>query len=62
VKALHHRDEMIRAVKGGDTRRLDQLAAQLAAAEENRRLLQALGHCSECMARFGEDVRPVERR
>lgn len=51
MRALHHRDEIIRAVKGGDIRRLDQLAAQLATAEENRRLLQALGHCPECTAR-----------
>lgn len=33
-----------------DMRRIDQLAAQLAQAEEARRLLQALTHCPACTA------------
>ena len=41
---------MIRAGRAGDMRRIDQLAAQLAQAEEARRLLQALTHCPECVA------------
>ena len=48
MQALHWRDEIIRASRAGDMRRLDQLAAQLAQAEEARRLLQALTHCPAC--------------
>lgn len=48
MQALHWRDEIIRASRAGDMRRLDQLAAQLEQAEEARRLLQALTHCPAC--------------
>ena len=48
MQALHWRDEIIRACRAGDTRRIDQLAAQLAQAEEARRLLRALTHCPAC--------------
>ena len=48
MRALHWRDEIIRASRAGDMRRIDQLAAQLAQAEEARRLLQALTHCPAC--------------
>lgn len=50
MQALHWRDEIIRASKAGDMRRIDQLAMQLAKAEEARRLLQALTHCPACAA------------
>ena len=50
MQTLHWRDEIIRASRAGDMRRLDQLAAQLAQAEEARRLLQALTHCPACAA------------
>lgn len=50
MQALHWRDEIIRASRAGDMRRIDQLAAQLAQAEEARRLLQALTHCPACVA------------
>ncbi|WP_332859380.1 hypothetical protein [Janthinobacterium svalbardensis] len=46
----HYRDMIIRATQAGDMRRIDQLAAQLAQAEEARRLLQALTHCPACAA------------
>ena len=39
---------IIRAIQAGDMRRIDQMAAQLAQAEEARRLLQALTHCPAC--------------
>lgn len=48
MQALHWRDEIIRASQAGNMRRIDQLAAQLAQAEEARRLLQALTHCPTC--------------
>lgn len=50
MKALHWRDEIIRATKAGDMHRIDQLAVQLTQAEEARRLLQALTHCPACAA------------
>lgn len=50
MQALHWRDEIMRASRAGDMRRVDQLAAQLAQAEEARRLLQALTHCPACAA------------
>ena len=50
MQVLHWRDEIIRASRAGDMRRIDQLAAQLARAEEARRLLQALTHCPACTA------------
>lgn len=50
MQALHWRDEIIRASRAGDTRRIDELATQLAQAEEARRLLQALTHCPACVA------------
>lgn len=50
MRALHWRDEIIRATQAGDMRRIDQLAAQLAQAEEARRLLQELTHCPACMS------------
>ena len=50
MQALHWRDEIIRASRAGDMRRIDQLAVQLAQAEEARRLLQALTHCPACIA------------
>lgn len=46
----HYRDMIIRASQAGDMRRIDQLAMQLARAEEARRLLQALTHCPTCAA------------
>lgn len=48
MQARYWRDEIIRASRAGDMRRIDQLAAQLAQAEEARRLLQALTHCPAC--------------
>lgn len=48
MKPRYWRDEIIRASRAGDMRRIDQLAAQLAQAEEARRLLQALTHCPAC--------------
>ena len=48
MNPLHYRDMIIRAAQAGDMRRIDQLAAQLAMAEEARRLLQALTHCPAC--------------
>lgn len=50
MQAMHWRDEIIRASRAGDMRRIDQLAAQLEQAEEARRLLQALTHCPACVA------------
>lgn len=50
MNPLHYRDMIIRAIEAGDMRRIDQLAAQLAQAEEARRLLQALTHCPACAA------------
>lgn len=50
MKQLHYRDLIIRASQAGDMRRIDQLAAQLARAEEARRLLQAQTHCPACTA------------
>ena len=50
MRALHWRDEIIRAGRAGDMRRIDQLAAQLEQAEEARRLLRALTHCPACAA------------
>ncbi len=50
MQALHWRDEIMRATKSGNNVRIDQLAAQLAQAEEARRLLQALTHCPACTA------------
>ncbi|KAB8042565.1 hypothetical protein [Janthinobacterium aquaticum] len=50
MQALHWRDEIIRASRAGDMHRIDQLAAQLAQAEEARRLLRALTHCPTCAA------------
>lgn len=50
MSPLHYRDMIIRASQAGDMRRIDQLAAQLAQAEEARRLLQALTHCPACVA------------
>ncbi len=50
MQALHWRDEIMRASRAGDMRRIDQLAAQLAQAEEARRLLRALIHCPSCVA------------
>lgn len=50
MKPRYWRDEIIRATKAGDMPRIDQLAAQLAQAEEARRLLQALTHCPACMS------------
>ena len=44
----HYRDMIIRAIQAGDMHRIDQMAAQLAQAEEARRLLQALTHCPAC--------------
>lgn len=46
----HYRDLIVRASQSGDMRRIDQLAIQLAKAEEARRLLQALTHCPACAA------------
>ena len=46
----HYRDMIVRASPAGDMRRIDQLAVQLARAEEARRLLQALTHCPACTA------------
>lgn len=51
MKPLFYRDEMVRAVRDGNTARLDQLAAQLTQVEEIKRLWQALSHCPECAAR-----------
>lgn len=50
MNPLHYRDMIIRATQAGDMRRIDQLAAQLAQAEEARRLLQALTHCPACVS------------
>ena len=50
MSPLHYRDMIIRATQAGDMRRIDQLAAQLAHAEEARRLLLALTHCPKCVA------------
>ena len=50
MNSRHYRDMIIRASQAGDMRRIDQLAAQLAKAEEARRLLQALTHCPACAA------------
>ena len=48
MSPLHYRDMIIRATEAGDMCRIDQLAAQLAQAEEARRLLQAMTHCPAC--------------
>jgi hypothetical protein len=58
MQALHWRDEIIRACRAGDMRRIDQLAAQLAQAEEARRLLQALTHCPACVANAASRMMP----
>ena len=58
MQALHWRDEIIRASRAGDMRRIDQLAAQLARAEEARRLLQALTHCPACVASAASRMMP----
>lgn len=58
MQALHWRDEIIRASRAGDMRRIDQLAAQLAQAEEARRLLQALTHCPACVASAAAGLAP----
>ncbi|MBG6222783.1 hypothetical protein IWX79_003742 [Janthinobacterium sp. CAN_S1] len=50
MKPRHYRDLITRASKAGDMHRIDQLAAQLAQAEEAHRLLQALTHCPACVA------------
>ena len=50
MKPRYWRDEIIRASRAGDMHRIDQLAVQLAQAEEARRLLQALTHCPACVA------------
>lgn len=50
INPRHYRDMIIRATQAGDMRRIDQLAMQLAKAEEARRLLQALTHCPACAA------------
>lgn len=50
MNPTHYRDLIIRATQAGDMHRIDQLAAQLAQAEEARRLLQALTHCPACVA------------
>lgn len=50
MKSRHYRDMIIRASQAGDMRRIDQLAMQLAKAEEARRLLQTLTHCPACAA------------
>lgn len=50
MNPLHYRDMIIRATKSGNNVRIDQLATQLAQAEEARRLLQALTHCPACVA------------
>ncbi|MDH6157419.1 hypothetical protein [Janthinobacterium sp. CG_23.4] len=55
MKPRHYRDLITRASKAGDMHRIDQLAAQLAQAEEAHRLLQALTHC------FGLNTRCVWR-
>lgn len=65
MKPRYWRDEIIRATKSGNNVRIDQLAAQLAQAEEARRLLQALTHCPACTAsataRLAPVVLPLER-
>ena len=58
MRALHWRDEIIRASRAGDMRRIDQLTAQLAQAEEARRLLQALTHCPSCVASAASRMMP----
>ena len=50
MKPRYWRDEIIRATKSGNNVRIDQLATQLAQAEEARRLLQVLTHCPACVA------------
>lgn len=59
MQALHWRDEIIRASRAGDMRRIDQLAAQLEQAEEARRLLQALTHCPACEANAAARLVPL---
>lgn len=54
----YYRDMIIRASQNGDMRRIDQLAAQLAQAEEARRLLQALTHCPACVASVAAGLVP----
>lgn len=49
MKLRHYRDMIVRIIESGDAHRIDQLAAQLAQAEEARRLLQALTHCPACV-------------
>lgn len=65
MKPRYWRDEIIRATKSGNNVRIDQLATQLAQAEEARRLLQALTHCPACTAsataRLAPVVLPLER-
>ncbi len=54
----HYRDLIIRASQAGDMRRIDQLAMQLAKAEEARRLLQALTHCPACATSAAAGLMP----
>lgn len=54
----HYRDMIIRATQAGDMRRIDQLAMQLAKAEEARRLLQTLTHCPACVASAASRMMP----
>ena len=65
MKPRYWRDEIIRATKSGNNVRIDQLATQLAQAEEARRLLQALTHCPACVAsvtaHMVPPVPPLER-
>lgn len=58
MSPLHYRDMIIRASRAGDMRRIDQLATQLARAEEMRRLLQALTHCPECTVSAAAGILP----
>lgn len=51
VAPRYYRDLIIQAAKAGNMQRIDQLAVQLAQAEESRRLIQALTHCPECSGR-----------
>lgn len=60
MQALHWRDEIIRASRAGDMRRIDQLAAQLARAEESQRLLQTLTHCQVCADGAAPEPHPTK--
>lgn len=59
---LHWRDEIMRATLAGDMRRIDQLAAQLAQAEEARRLLRALTHCPTCASSAAARLAPATNK